>query len=107
MAAPLIPADGRYADLKIARITNVKNLAASVSKHIQQGKIVRMTSIGAGSISQMMKACACTLQYLAPLGFQVRWRVYWADKPIPDDVPQQEGRRNTWSAIVVESDVIH
>jgi stage V sporulation protein SpoVS len=102
----MIAADGKYADLKVARITNVKNLAASISKHIQQGRIVRMTGIGAGSISQMMKACACALQYVAPLGMEVRWKVYWADKPLPDDVPPQEGHRNTWSAIVVQSEVI-
>jgi stage V sporulation protein SpoVS len=103
----MIPVDGKFADLKIARITNVKNLAASISKHIQQGRTVRMTAMGAGSISQMMKACACTLQYLAPLGFEVRWKCYWADKPIPEDVLPVEGRRNTWSAIVIESYLVH
>jgi stage V sporulation protein SpoVS len=102
-----VTADGRYADLKIARITNVKNLSASISKHIQQGRVVRMTAIGAGSISQMMKACACALQFLAPMGIEIRWRIYWADKPVPEDVQVPDGHRNTWSAIVVESHKLH
>ena len=41
---------GNIAQMQISRTTNVKNLAASIAKHIQRGKIVRMVAIGAGAI---------------------------------------------------------
>jgi hypothetical protein len=40
------------------------------------------------------------------MGIEIRWKVYWGDRPLPADVAPQEGRRNSWSAVVVESHVL-
>jgi stage V sporulation protein SpoVS len=101
---------GNIAQMQISRTTNVKNLAASIAKHIQRGKIVRMIAIGAGAINQMVKASACSLQYLAPVGMEVRWKIFFTDRPIPEDAKRdeipEEHQRDTWSAIVLESYVV-
>ncbi len=99
---------GNIAQMQISRTTNVKNLAASIAKHIQRGKTVRMVAIGAGAINQMVKASACSLQYLAPVGVEIRWKIFFTDRPVPEDVKREESdeRRDTWSAIVMESHVV-
>jgi stage V sporulation protein SpoVS len=98
--------------MSISRTTNVKNLGATIAKNIQRGKIVRMTAIGAGAVNQMVKASACSLQYLAPVGIELHWKVHFSDRPVPDDIKQaqvdsvsldHDTSQDTWSAIVMES----
>ncbi len=60
-----------FINMRVAAKSNVKNLATSIAKNIQEGKRVELDAIGAGAVNQAAKACAVAAGQLAPLGYDV------------------------------------
>jgi stage V sporulation protein S len=57
--------------MRVAAKSNVKSLAASISKNIRDGNHVELDAIGAGAVNQAIKAIAVASGNLAPLGYTV------------------------------------
>ena len=91
-------------EFKVSRTANVTNVAETLAKMVLRGNNVRLIGVGAGAINQMAKAAAAALKDTAPHGIMLRWRVYFKDVPIPEDVPRVEGDRDNWTAVVMETD---
>lgn len=57
--------------LRVAGSSNVKSVAGSITKSLEEGKIVEVHTIGASSINQAVKACAMARGFIATKGYDL------------------------------------
>ena len=90
--------DNRLRVLTVAGSTSVHDLAVSISKNIEEGSKIQIIGIGANAVNQMAKGAAKARSFLAPIGIDVAWRVYFTDREIGDGEKKEKV-----SALVFES----
>jgi stage V sporulation protein SpoVS len=71
-----------YKELTVSKITNVHDLAVSISKNIQEGTPVRVIGMGANAVNQMAKGSAKARGFLAPVGIDLSWKIYFTDRHV-------------------------
>lgn len=77
-------------EVKVASETNMKSLAGSISKLVQEGKQPVMIAIGGGAISQAVKAAAQCKVYLSLQGIHPVFDISFTDRTIIDRDTNQE-----------------
>lgn len=101
--------NGQVQEMSVSKNTNVHNLAISISKVIQEGRKARLIAVGANAVNQMVKAGAKSRGFLAPLGKDIVWKVFFTDRPLTlEERNEAEARgygdrKETLSALVMES----
>jgi stage V sporulation protein S len=72
-------------ELKVAASSNPSSVAGSIVKNIQEGKTVRLVSVGAGAVNQMVKAYSIARGYAAPSGMDLLLKGGFTDIEINDN----------------------
>lgn len=81
-------------ELRVAANSNVKAVAGSISKCLEEGKIVEIYVIGAGALNQAVKGVAMARGFIATKGYDVIMRPGFASTEI-------EGNEKTSLKLVV------
>lgn len=61
----------QVAHLKVASSSNVKQVAGSITKCLEEGKVVEISAIGAGAVNQATKACGLARSFIASKGYDL------------------------------------
>lgn len=77
-------------EVKVAGGTNMKALAGSLSKLVQEGKQPQMVVIGGGALLQAAKAAAQCKSYLSLQGIQPVFDISFTDRIIIDKDTKEE-----------------
>ena len=70
--------------LFVAASSNVGKLGSAIAHSVYDGIHVELRAIGAGAISQAVKAIAVARGYVAPMGIDLLTRVGFTDVDLPD-----------------------
>lgn len=75
---------GKNVTFFVSATTNVTKLGSAIAHGVYAQKTVTLRAIGAGAISQAMKAVACAIGFAAPRGFDLAIRPSFAQVEMPD-----------------------
>lgn len=71
---------GKLIELKVGNTTNPKNLAGSIVKNYQEGRVVKTIAIGAAAVNQSLKGMAIARSILTTQGESEVYLIPgWAD----------------------------
>ena len=77
-AAVVTPRRTAPEEMRVGAASNPQSLASAISHAIYDNRQVTLRAIGAGSISQTMKALAIARGFVAPRGFDIAVIPGWA-----------------------------
>lgn len=80
----MIEIDGQDVTFFVSSSTPVSKLGSAIAHGIYADKTVTLRAIGAGAISQAMKAVAVAIGYAAPRGYDLAVRPSFSDVDMPD-----------------------
>lgn len=80
----MIEIEGQAATFWVSSSTPVAKLGSAIAHGVYAEKTVTLRAIGAGAISQAMKAVAVAIGYTAPRGYDLAVRPSFSDVPMPD-----------------------
>lgn len=80
----MLELDGQSVTFWVSTSTPVAKLGSAIAHGVYAGKTVTLRAIGAGAISQAMKAIAVSVGYTAPRGYDLAVRPCFSDVEMPD-----------------------
>lgn len=80
----MIEIDGKDVTFFVSSSTPVSKLGSAIAHGVYADKTVTLRAIGAGAISQAMKAVAVAIGYAAPRGYDLAVRPSFSDVDMPD-----------------------
>jgi stage V sporulation protein S len=66
--------EDKVAQIKVASKSSVKAVAGSITKCLEDGKVVEVFAIGAGAVNQAVKACGLASGFIATKGYSLIMR---------------------------------
>lgn len=73
-------------EMLVGRTTNVHNLAVAIQRVVKDdGHMVRLVGIGANAVNQMGKGAAKSRSFLAAVGKDILWKIYFTDRTLTEE----------------------
>ena len=80
----MVELDGQNAIFWVSSSTPVSKLGSAIAHGVYADRTVTLRAIGAGAISQAIKALAVAIGYTAPRGYDLAVRPSFSDVVMPD-----------------------
>lgn len=104
------------AEMTVGRSTSVTQLSLAIVKTLEEGKVVRLISIGANAVNQATKAAGKARGMLAQQGVDIAWSIYFTDRQMgprvavedlpPEAVSNRAGQQSGMLSAMVHQTVI-